>query len=176
MGNTKTQRPPAKSQLPKIQPLPSKTFIVDNGAHTIKAGYAPDDSNLTDDDDQRLSRCSTIPNAFVKTRGNRVFMGSQLLTHVTDWNEAVFRRPVEKGYIVSWEAEKEIWEYSFFNEKTVLSRDLLIEKPEETTLVLTEAPNALPTLQRNADEIIMEEWGFGGYLRCVGKTRADIRS
>ena len=46
-----------------------------------------------------------------------------------------------------------------------------IASPEETTLVLTEAPNALPVLQKNADEMVMEEWGFGGYLRCVGKRR-----
>jgi actin-related protein 6 len=81
----------------------------------------------------------------------------------------VFRRPVEKGYIVNWEAQKEIWENAFFDEKTARSKDLRIESPEDTTLVLTEAPNALPTLQKNADEIVMEEWGFGGYVRCVGE-------
>jgi actin-related protein len=32
----------------------------------------------------------------------------------------VFRRPVEKGYLVNWEAEKEIWEESFFDDKAKL--------------------------------------------------------
>jgi actin-related protein 6 len=74
---------------------------------------------------------------------------------------------VERGQLVSWEAEKEIWDHSFFDELTA-KRDLLVKQPENTTLILTEAPNTLPFLQRNADEIIMEEWGFGGYARVVG--------
>lgn len=95
-------------------------------------------------------------------------MGTQLSTHITDWNELTFRRPVEKGYIVNWEAQKEIWEHSFFDSSSKF-KDLRITDPEETTLLLTEAPNALPSLQKNADEIVMEEWGFGGYYRCVGE-------
>ncbi|EAW13348.1 actin family protein [Aspergillus clavatus NRRL 1] len=168
MGTTKP-RPSARESAPKVQSLPEKTFIIDNGAYTLKAGYASE-SPPTNDIDQALSACSIIPNAIAKTRGNRIYIGAQLSTQVTDWNEMAFRRPVEKGYIVNWEAQKEIWETSFFDEKTVRSKDLRIENPEDTTLVLTEAPNALPTLQRNADEIVMEEWGFGGYLRCVGSS------
>ncbi|KAB8201561.1 actin family [Aspergillus parasiticus] len=165
MGTTKP-RSSGKASLATAQSLPERTFIIDNGAYTMKAGYAPD--SMTKDETEALSACSVISNALAKTRDNRVYVGSQLGTHVTDWNELMFRRPVEKGYTVNWEAQKEIWEHSFFDEKTVRSKDLRIAKPEETTLVLTEAPNALPALQKNADEIVMEEWGFGGYLRCVG--------
>lgn len=167
MGTTKP-RPSGRASVAKVQSLPDKTFVIDNGAYTLKAGYAPD-SVPPDDQSKALSACSEIPNAIVKTRGNKIYVGSQLNTHVTDWNEMMFRRPVEKGYIVNWEAQKEIWEHSFFDEKTVRSKDLRITDPEDTTLLLTEAPNALPALQKNADEIVMEEWGFGGYLRCVGK-------
>ena len=170
MGTTKP-RPSGKVSIANAQTLPERTFIIDNGAYTMKAGYAPD--SITKDDTVALSACSVISNALAKTRDNRVYLGSQLSTHVTDWNELMFRRPVEKGYTVNWEAQKEIWEYSFFDEKTVRSKDLRIAKPEETTLVLTEAPNALPALQKNADEIVMEEWGFGGYLRCVGTVVDD---
>ncbi|KAE8350699.1 actin family [Aspergillus coremiiformis] len=166
MGTSKP-RPSGRASIAKARSLPEKTFIVDNGAYTMKAGYAPD-SIPEDEIEEALSVCSVIPNALAKTRDNRVYVGSQLNTHITDWNELMFRRPVEKGYIVNWEAQKEIWEHSFFDEKIVRSKDLRITNPEETTLVLTEAPNALPTLQKNADEIVMEEWGFGGYLRCVG--------
>ncbi|GIK07884.1 actin-protein 6 [Aspergillus viridinutans] len=166
MGATKP-RTSARDSAPKVQSLPEKTFVIDNGAYTMKAGYAPE-FPPPEDLDQALSACSTIPNAIAKTRGNRIYIGAQLNSQVTDWNEMAFRRPVEKGYIVNWEAQKEIWENAFFDEKTVRSKDLRIESPEDTTLVLTEAPNALPTLQKNADEIVMEEWGFGGYVRCVG--------
>ncbi|KAF9887664.1 Actin- protein 6 [Aspergillus nanangensis] len=166
MGTAKP-RPPGRASIAKVQSLPEKTFIIDNGAHTMKAGYAPD-SLSSEEGTGTLSACSTIPNALVKTRANRTYIGSQLNTQVTDWNELMFRRPVEKGYIVNWEAQKEIWEHSFFDEKSVRSKNLQITNPDETTLLLTEAPNALPALQKNADEIVMEEWGFGGYLRSIG--------
>ena len=68
---------------------------------------------------------------------------------------------------MNWEAEQEIWDYSFFDEKTA-HKDLFVKEPGDTTLILTEAPNTMQALQRNADEIIMEEWGFGGYARVVG--------
>ncbi len=152
--------------------LPTKTFVIDNGAYTMKAGYACDPSSSSE---EALSHCSSIPNAIVKTRDNRIWTGAQL-TSVNDWNEAVFRRPVEKGYIVNWEAQREIWDQTFFEEKaTARNRPLRIGTPEETTLILTEAPNNLPVLQRNTDEMVMEEWGFGGYARCLGKRWTCLR-
>lgn len=160
-------RATAKQAAPKVQPLPEKTFIIDNGAYTIKAGYAPPVLPTQNADDS-LSKCVTIPNAIVRTRDGRIFVGAQLSTHISDWNEAVFRRPVEKGYIVNWEAEKEIWEQAFFDEKTARNKDARITDPADTTLILTDTPNGLPALQKNADEMVMEEWGFGGYTRILG--------
>ncbi|KAL1975734.1 hypothetical protein VTN31DRAFT_4126 [Thermomyces dupontii] len=168
MGTPKP-RAPAKQGAPTSQPLPEKTFVIDNGAYTLKAGYAPSTFEAAKDD-EILSSCATIPNALVKTRDGRVFVGPQLSTHISDWNEALFRRPVEKGFIVNWEAQKEIWEYSFFDEKLVRSDKTKVPNPGETTLILTEAPNALPILQKHADEMVMEEWGFGGYARVIGPT------
>lgn len=160
------ERPGKDSPGVSSRNLPDKTFVLDNGAYTMKAGYASDFSS----EEEALSACVSIPNALVKTRDNRIVIGAQLATHVKDWNEAMFRRPVEKGYIVNWEAEREIWEQSFFEEQaTARNKQLRITAPEETTLVLTEAPNALPVLQRNTDEMVMEEWGFGGYARCLGE-------
>jgi actin-related protein 6 len=146
--------------------LPNKTFVIDNGAYTMKAGYASDATSA----EEALSACTTIPNCLVKTRDNRIVVGPQISSTVNDWNEAMFRRPVEKGYLVNWEAEREIWEQSFFEEKaTARNKGIRIPTPEDTTLVLTEAPNTMPVLQRNTDEMVMEEWGFGGYVRCLGK-------
>ena len=129
----------------------------------MKAGYA---STLPPS--EAVTACSQVPNTLVKTRDNKVVIGSQLST-VTDWNEAMFRRPVEKGYIVNWEAEREIWDQTFFDENAAArNKNLKIDNPEDTTLILTEAPNAMPILQRHTDEMVMEEWGFGGYTRCLG--------
>jgi actin-related protein 6 len=172
MGTAKSSRG-AKAAVPPTQILPSKTLIIDNGADTMKAGYAPSSSSSETNIDP-LASCLAIPNALAKTRDKRVYIGAQLTTHITDWNEATFRRPLEKGYVVNWEAEKEIWEHTFFDEKTAQKAEVRCSDPEETTLLLTEAPNAMAALQKNADEIIMEEWGFGGYLRCVGECLAIL--
>ncbi|KAJ5128483.1 hypothetical protein N7526_006649 [Penicillium atrosanguineum] len=128
MGTTKAKAPAkAAAAAPKTsRNLPKKTFILDNGAYNMKAGYAPDLSSS-----DVLSACTSIPNAIVKTRDNRIVIGAQLATHVTDWNEVAFRRPVEKGYIVNWEAEREIWEQSFFEEKATARNKLGCELGRE---------------------------------------------
>lgn len=146
--------------------LPGRTFIIDNGGFSIKAGYAP---AQPEDDEQSLSRCHVVPNAIVRTRDRKTYVGAQMDKEVTQWSEAIYRRPVEHGQLVGWEAEKEIWDFSFFDERTA-QNDLLISEPEDTTLIFTESPNTIPALQKNADEIIMEEWGFGGYRRTQAST------
>ncbi|OAL38768.1 hypothetical protein AYO20_01974 [Fonsecaea nubica] len=143
--------------------LPSTTFVLDNGGYSLKAGFAPL-GPVSDAD--ALSKCHIIPNCIVRSRDRKVYVGSQS-EEITQWSEALFRRPVENGQVVSWEAQKEIWDQSFFDER-IAKKDLLVKSPEDTTLIFTEPPNTMPPFQKNADEIIMEEWGFGGYSRVIG--------
>jgi len=103
-----------------------------------------------------------IPNCIARDRDRHTYTGSDL-EKCKDFGEISFRRPVEKGYIVNWEAQKEIWEHEFFEKKSHLRCE-----PNETGLILTEAPNALPQLQTHCDQIIFEEFGFASYLRCPG--------
>lgn len=134
-------------------PLPSRTLIVDNGAFTLKAGFSSPTSSDT---------CHVIPNCMARDREHKVYIGSQL-EKCKDFGDIAFRRPVEKGFIVNWEAQKEIWEHEFFDEKAPLHCD-----PRETGLILTEAPNALPVLQSNCDQVIFEEFQFASYYRTIG--------
>lgn len=135
-------------------PPPAKTLVLDNGANTIKAGFSgPEISTPTP---------SIIPNCLARDRDKKVYIGSSL-SACKDFSEIAFRRPVEKGYLVNWEAEKEIWEHEFFDEKAPLHCD-----PKETGLILAEAPNALPALQNFCDQVVFEEFGFARYYRCLG--------
>ncbi|KAK5193835.1 Actin-related protein 6 [Exophiala xenobiotica] len=152
-----------KASARTVPGLPSTTFVLDNGGYTIKAGFAP--SQPTPDDEVLLN-CRIIPNALVRSRDRKTYVGSQC-EEITQWSEALFRRPVENGQVVSWEAQKEVWDQLFFDEKTA-GRNMSIKSPEDTTLIFTEPPSTMPALQKNADEIIMEEWGFGGYSRVLG--------
>ncbi|KAL8750175.1 MAG: hypothetical protein Q9184_006519, partial [Pyrenodesmia sp. 2 TL-2023] len=93
------------------QPLPSQTLVVDNGAYTIKAGFAAPNPDLTD--------CHVIPNCLARERDRKVWVGAEIES-CRDFGEMAFRRPVEKGYLVNWEAEKAIWDSSFLDPKSKL--------------------------------------------------------
>ncbi|KAH0542193.1 hypothetical protein FGG08_003414 [Glutinoglossum americanum] len=150
---------------PTEKPLPERTLILDNGAYTIKAGFASDFPDVED--------CHLIPNCIARARDKRIWIGGQL-EHCKDFGEMAFRRPVEKGYLVNWEGEREIWCNSFFDDDAKLKCD-----PRETNLILTEAPNAPVALQTNCDQMIFEEFEFASYYRCVGaslNTYNDIPS
>ncbi|RDW71690.1 actin-related protein 6-like protein [Coleophoma crateriformis] len=141
---------PTKSSAPQA---PSRTLVIDNGAYTMKAGF----SSAAGPEE-----CRVIPNCMARDREKHVYIGSQL-EKCKDFGDIVFRRPVEKGYLVNWEAEKEIWEHEFFEDKAPSHCD-----PSETGLILTEAPNALPVLQTNCDQVVFEEFQFASYFRCPG--------
>ncbi|KAK2054198.1 Actin/actin-like protein [Colletotrichum caudatum] len=134
---------------------PSKTLVLDNGAYTIKAGFVSDE--LTQEP-------RVIPNCIARDRARKVYVASDL-DKCRDFGEIQFRRPVEKGYIVNWEAQKEIWDHEFFNDNAPQRCD-----PSETRLLLTEQPNSLPILQSNCDQIVFEEYQFASYYRGIGVT------
>jgi actin-related protein 6 len=157
-----------KAGRPPKNDLPQSTFVLDNGGDTIKAGFAP---AAGANDEEALQSCQVIPNILVRTRDRRTYVAAHT-ERISQWNDAVFRRPVEHGQLVNWQSEQEIWEHAIFDGKTA-SKNTFIERPADTTFILTEAPNTLPALQKNTDEIVMEEWAFGGYSRISGKYAKD---
>lgn len=128
---------------------PSKTLILDNGAHTLKAGFSTD------------SAPRVIPNCLARDRARRVYVGSEL-SQCRDFGEVDFRRPVDKGFIVNWEAQREVWDAELFGEKGLGC------EPAETRLILAEPPNGLPALQANCDQMVFEEYRFASYYRAIG--------
>ena len=87
--------------------LPEPTLVIDNGAFTMKAGFATTSPDLDKD-------CHVIQNCIARGRDKRVWVGAQL-DNCKDFGEMAFRRPVEKGHLVNWEVEKEIWDNTFFD-------------------------------------------------------------
>lgn len=131
---------------------PATTFVLDNGAYSLKAGFVRGGNN----DEPR-----TIPNCIARDRTRKLYVASSL-DKCRDFGEMQFRRPVEKGFIVNWEVQKEIWDHEFFDNKAPSPCD-----PTETRLILGEPPNGLPTLQTNCDQIVFEEYGFSSYYRGI---------
>lgn len=144
---------PSRKSKPAASPPPSRTLVLDNGANTIKAGFVTADA---------IDEPRVIPNCLARDRDRKTYIASDL-AKCKDFGEIAFRRPVEKGYIVNWEAQKEIWDHEFCDNKAPQKCD-----PSETRLVLAEQPNSLPVLQSNCDQMVFEEFGFASYYRGVG--------
>lgn len=92
--------------------LSERTLVLDNGAYTMKSGFANEIPNVTMD-------CHVIPNCIARGsdggRGSKVYIADQL-DGCRDFAEMAFRRPVEKGYIVNWESQEDIWKHVFFHD------------------------------------------------------------
>ena len=144
--------------------IPANTLVVDSGAYSIKAGFSNSDDS--DPDTTSLSNCQTIPNCIARSRHRRDYVGSDV-SKCTDYGEMAFKRPVEKGYIVNWEAQKAIWDHEFLDAKSPLHCD-----PTTTNFILTEPANSPHALQTNTDQIVFEEYNFASLYRCLGPTLA----
>ena len=151
---------------PKVQPppAPTRTLVLDNGAYTIKAGFVSHN-----DDDTTSDKPRVIPNCIARVGKTTHYVASEL-QKCKDFSGIMFRRPVEKGFIVNWEAQKEIWEREFFDAKALQRCD-----PSETRLLLAEHPNSLPVLQSNCDQMVFEEFGFASYYRGNGTWYHELR-
>lgn len=132
-------------------------LVVDNGAYEIKAGYATEDPEL-----------HVVSNSIARSTDRRTYIGNQVRT-CKDYHGLVYRRPHEKGQLVSWECQKAIWDHIFFGKDTTLDRPdgTGIVDPSDTSLILTEMPYSLPALSSHMDQIVFEEYGFDSYYRCT---------
>ncbi|KAF2712403.1 Actin/actin-like protein [Pleomassaria siparia CBS 279.74] len=140
---------------------PVKTLVLDNGAYTLKAGLVAPSGTPSYDD------CRVLPNCIARSVRDKCMYTSSELYQCKDFGELAFRRPVEKGFIVNWEAEKAIWEHELLSET---AGEGLRCDPKDTNLLLMEKPNCPKELQKNCDEIVFEQFEFSAYYRCVGPT------
>ncbi|KAI8331448.1 actin family [Choanephora cucurbitarum] len=123
------------------------TFILDNGAYTMKAGMA-----------QANGVPKLVPNAIVRGKGEkRHFVGDQLDT-CTDFSSLYYRLPFERGLLTNWNTERTIWDRLF--QQTSMD-------PKDTRLVLTEPCFNLPAIQDAYDQVVFEEYEFNACYRTI---------
>lgn len=99
----------------------SQTLIIDNGAYTIKAGFAPSGSSQdTPSQSPSGKDCHIIPNCIARgqdgPKSQKIYIADQL-DSCRDFAEMAFRRPVEKGYLVNWDLEMDVWKQCFFDKR-----------------------------------------------------------
>lgn len=138
--------------------LDQKVLVIDNGSYDIKIGYAS----------QEVAEPLQVPNCIARSKDRKTFVGDEL-SNCRDFAGLTFRRPHEKGQLVSWETQKAIWDSIFWGKKRRLG---MVVDPSNSCLILTESPMTLPTLSSNMDQIVFEEYGFESYYRCTAGSLA----
>ncbi|CAH1132653.1 unnamed protein product [Ceutorhynchus assimilis] len=136
-----TRETPVKSQ--KTSP---KALIVDNGAYSIKIGYAED------------SEPKVIPNCIMKAKSERkrLFVGQQI-EECRDCSGLYYLLPCERGYITRWEVQKPVWDHVF--SKNVFPI-------EDNPVILTQPLFNFKSIQDCIDEIFFEEYEVSSLFRC----------
>eukprot|EP00884_Botryococcus_braunii_P010254 jgi/Botrbrau1/1922/Bobra.0005s0027.1 len=95
-----------------------------------------------------------IQNAVGKVKGrSSAFTGDQLLKGL-DISSVSLRRPADRGYVVNWDLQRQIWQRIF----QVAVPSMV---PGEAGLILTEPLMNLPALQEETFQVVFEDLGFG---------------
>eukprot|EP00795_Rhopilema_esculentum_P005169 gene5169-300_t len=125
------------------------TIVMDNGGSTIKVG-------LSTDNKPRL-----VTNACCKSKSERrkVFIGDQL-NECKDFSGLFYILPFQKGYLVNWEVQRQIWDYVF-------SKNCLNVDPSDSNLVLSEPQFNFTSIKECMDEILFEEYRVNALYRST---------
>merc|ERR1712110_45385 len=99
-----------------------KCVVLDTGSGTTKVGYAGEDAPR-----------SVFPSLVARSRGQdkSLYIGSQVYD-VPSEVKLNLKYPIERAVPEDWSSLETVWEYALKNELEI--------SPEETALVLTDAP------------------------------------
>ncbi|KAK0411271.1 hypothetical protein QR680_005573 [Steinernema hermaphroditum] len=133
----------------------SQILIIDNGACSLKAGYSTDQAPLV------------VPNAVIKAKNERkrVFIGPEI-DECKDRTSLFYLTPFQRGYLVNWDTEHQIWDRIFAADKLNVAFG-------DCKLVLTDPNYCVPAIRDISDEIIFEDYCFQAVLKtssalCAG--------
>lgn len=146
-------------------PASTQALIIDNGGSHIKIGLACLDDTLS-----AISTPLVIPNAIARPgkgasippgiigtskRPHGYLIGSEI-HRMHNFSEMVLKRPIERGFISTWDLQADIWRAAF-NDLDVL------DKCEDLVAVVGEAMAAPVKAREAMDEMVFEEFGFKAY-------------
>ncbi|KAI6186189.1 hypothetical protein M3Y98_00105500 [Aphelenchoides besseyi] len=125
-------------------------LILDNGAYNAKLGYSTDEEPRV------------VHNQIFKGRSerHRNFVADEL-NECHDKSKLFYMSPFERGYLVNWDYEFEIWDRLFGSE--CLNVDF-----KHTRLLLTDPSMLVSAIQRRTEEIVFETYQFNALnLTCA---------
>lgn len=121
--------------------------VLDNGGGFCKAGMAG-----------QLQPTAVVPNCLARPRSSKKWLVGDQLQECDEIQAIALRRPVDRGYLISPETEREIWERIF--------KIHLKINPSDCGLMLVDPLFHLPSTQQATDELVFEDFGFQSL--CVG--------
>ena len=99
-----------------------------------------------------------MPNCVAKPKGKKRSYIADEINQIKDISSVNLRRPIDRGYVVNWDLQKDILDHLF--------KKVLKINPKTCHLLITEAPFNLPALAAEQDECIFEKFGFKSALIC----------
>ncbi|KAM7252960.1 hypothetical protein ACFE04_008828 [Oxalis oulophora] len=121
----------------------SNVIVLDNGGGLIKAGYGGDrDPTIV------------IPNCLYRPLTSKKFLYPSPTT-TEDLTSAAIRRPIDRGYLINPDLQRDIWSHLFTNLLHVSNATIA-----SSALLLTEPLFTLPSIQRSTDELVFEDFNF----------------
>uniref|UniRef100_A0A0D9UZH5 Actin-related protein 6 n=1 Tax=Leersia perrieri TaxID=77586 RepID=A0A0D9UZH5_9ORYZ len=125
----------------------SGVVVLDNGGGLLKAGFGGD-----------MNPTAVVPNCMAKPPGSKKWLvADQLQAQDVDVTGMALKRPIDRGYLINTEVQREVWER--------VLRNLLQVDPTNSSLLLVEPQFNPPALQHATDELVFEELGFKSF--CV---------
>lgn len=129
--------------------MASKTVVLDLGAYNNKLG-------LSTEKEPRI-----IPNFISKAKNERrkVFFGDQL-NDCKDYSGLFYVLPFQKGYLVNWDVQRQLFDYIF--RKETLKFDA-----SDVNIVISEPQFNFTSVKECVDEILFEEYRFKAVCRTT---------
>ncbi|KAL1093924.1 hypothetical protein V6Z11_D06G061400 [Gossypium hirsutum] len=132
----------------------SNVVVLDNGGGLIKAGQGGERDPAV-----------VIPNCLYRPLTSKKFLHPTTTTE-EDLTSAAIRRPIDRGYLINPDLQRDIWSHLF--------NSLLHVSPSSSSLLLTEPLFSLPSIQRSTDELIFEDFGFNSLFVADSPSLAHL--
>lgn len=138
---------PHTTNKPTNHATPGSVIVLDSGGCTCKLGLAHTDPT---------PKC--FPNCTAKIKGEKHILVGESILKSRDISSLTLRRPVDRGYVVNWDLQRDIWARSL---KKLLGPNT---PPSSVGLVVTEPYMNLPALREGAMRTVLEELGVGSVV------------
>ncbi|KAG1671132.1 hypothetical protein FOA52_005384 [Chlamydomonas sp. UWO 241] len=121
--------------------------VIDNGGGNLKVGIGGE-----------ASPRSVFSNCSAKAKGERAQLIGDMLADHKEISQLAVKRPMDRGYLVNFDLEREIWGRCF--------RSVLKVNPADAGMLLTEPLFNFPSVQAATEQIAFEEFGVASFYQA----------